>query len=499
MTAVRANSPEPIIPDALQVASRAAHTEPPVPDLAWLKRHNLAVPRYTSYPPAPHFRQEVAESDLREWIRESNRSGPENISLYFHIPFCPRRCLFCGCHTEIGHAGSAIQGYLEYLLRETEMMADLLDAKRPLTQIHFGGGTPNAVPLSAIESLLEPIRERFRWSQDAEVAMECDPNLISPRTIPALAALGFNRLSFGLQDFNPKVLEAVNRRFPRIPPKELFRQAREEGFRGNNLDLIYGLPYQTRETFRRTVASAIDAKPDRISLFPYAHVPWVKGHQSALESHPMPDADERLAISWEARIALESAGYVAVGMDHFALRGDALADAVETGNLHRNFQGYTVKSLAGQVYALGASAITQLESGYIQNRKDLAEYEQAVHDGRFPWEGAYRMRPADQAVREIIAGLLCEGRADLFASLEHHVPDREWKTSYLEEAEVRLGALESEGLLITEKAASDVGHPAKVFLTGNGRLVARTIAAALDPMLWYRGNENEGPRYSRAV
>lgn len=454
-----------------------------------LLKYDRQVPRYTSYPPAPHFRQDPGTLGALELVEESNLAGPRNASVYFHIPFCPRRCHFCGCHTEIGRSGDFVRAYMEALRRETEWLLPHIDPARPVTQIHFGGGTPNAVPFGHLHALLDLLRARLAVAVDAEIAMECDPYLMDADRVRGLARMGVTRISFGIQDFDARVLAAVNRRFPRTEPKALFRACRDAGMRGNNLDLIYGLPHQTPETFRATVARAVDADPDRISLFPYAHVPWIKGHQAVLESLPMPDAPTRLAMAWESREALERAGYVAVGMDHFAKPGDELAAAAREGALHRNFQGYCHAGRAGQVYALGASAITQLHHAYLQNAKDLEEYRALVGTGRPAWVGGYRMRPEDLAVRAILDGLLCAGEADLADAFDAAGVSPAWTTSYLSGCTERIYPFIADGLAAWEGSV--------VRLTGNGRFVSRMVAAAFDPML--AAPAEAVPRYSRAL
>lgn len=462
--------------------------------LELLLKYNPQVPRYTSYPPAPYFVQDPEALDAIGLIEESNHAGAWNVSYYFHIPFCPKRCHFCGCHTETGRSGSFIREYMETLFKEAELLVPRIDASRPVTQVHFGGGTPNAVPYARLKALLDILRAHAPLEPDAEVAIECDPNLVTVEKIEELRAIGFNRLSIGIQDFNPKVLEAVNRRFPKTAPKELFRACRDLGFSGNNLDLIYGLPYQTPESFRETVDKAIDAGPDRISLFPYAHMPWIKGHQGALEGLPMPDPARRLEIALGARSALEQAGYQAIGMDHFARRSDELAVAAREGSLHRNFQGYCTAGRVGQVYAMGASAITQLHRGYLQNTKDLEEYRSQVLAGKLPWSGAYRMRPEDQAVRSIITGLLCAGRVDLQSILAEADVSPGWITCYLKECLRKLSPFLEDGLVAIEDGVAR--------LVGNGHYVARSVAAAFDPMQAGNGETDTWaprPRYSKAI
>lgn len=468
----------------------------PVDPLQLLLKYDKQIPRYTSYPPAPWFTQDPEAIRATEMVDGSNLTGPWNASLYLHIPFCPRRCHFCGCHTEIGRSGSAIKEYLDTLLLEADLILPRIHPERPVTQIHFGGGTPNAAPFAALKAILERIRSLLSVEPDAEVAIECDPNLITPDRLRELAVMGFTRASFGIQDFNPQVLQAVNRRFPRTAPKELYRLCRELGMSGNNLDLIYGLPHQTAASFRETVDRAIDADPDRISLFPYAHVPWVKGHQAILDGLPMPDGAARLDMAWASREALEHAGYEAIGMDHFAKPSDELAVAAREGALHRNFQGYCHAGRAGQVYALGASAISQLHEGYLQNAKDLEDYQALVRMGRPAWKSGYRMRPEDIAVRQILNGILCAGRADLEEAFDEADVHGDWRRHYLAGSLERLSPCIADGLVSV--------HDGMVTLLGNGRYVARAVAAAFDPLLAEApaaspGESAPAPRYSRAL
>jgi oxygen-independent coproporphyrinogen III oxidase len=455
-----------------------------------LLKYNWPVPRYTSYPPAPYFTQTPDEARATAMIARSNQVGPKHASIYFHVPFCPKRCLFCGCHTEIGRPGAFIRNYMETMERELDILIPIIDPARPITQIHFGGGTPNAVPSAYLDRLIRKLQGVLTVAAGAEIAIECDPNLLNLEKVQELGAMGFNRLSIGIQDFDAKVLEAVNRRFPKTDPKDIFRTARNAGFRGNNLDLIYGLPYQTAASFRIAIAKAVDAGPDRISLFPYAHVPWVKDHQARLKDLPMAGVQERLEIAWESRERLMRAGFVPIGMDHFALPDDELAIASRTHGLHRNFQGYCTSARAGQVFALGASAISQLHEGYIQNAKDLDRYMAAVNEARLPHETAYRMRPQDIAVRNIINRLLCDGEANLEACLDAEGLEGDWKREYLEACKSNLAPLLADGLAILEDGV--------IRLTENGHYASRAVASACDPLLKPRTTQDQA-RYSQAL
>ncbi len=441
-----------------------------------LERYDRQVPRYTSYPPINFFTTEYSPVEYLNILKTSNRTGPRNLSFYFHVPFCPKRCLFCGCTTYIAQPGSVVSDYLSALNAEMDMILPYIESDRKVTQIHFGGGTPNAAPLNRITALVDRLRGSFAFDSHAEIAMECDPNLILPTHLEKLRNAGFTRLSFGIQDVREDVLASVNRKPSRMPPQELISRCRNLGFRGLNLDLICGLPYQTPETFLETVETIIGADPDRISVFTYAHVPWIMEHQRKLESHPMPSGKERARMTLESRRLLLSAGYIPVGLDHFVKADDELAIAQKIRKLHRNFQGYCSKRNTGQVYAFGASAISQMEEGYGQNFKDLSSYQAAVAAGRLPIERVYYMSLRDIAVRDIINALMCYGELDA-AALEGtetpHQPD--WI------------AFQEDGLI---ECVDD-----KVKVTERGRLALRLIASTFDPL--QQGTQNN--RYSRSI
>jgi oxygen-independent coproporphyrinogen-3 oxidase len=310
-----------------------------------------------------------------------------------------------------------------------------------------------------------------------------------------LRALGFNRVSFGIQDVNLKVLEAVNRKPARLPLPELVGVSRELGFTGINLDLICGLPLQTEASFRDSLQAVIEAGPDRISLFPYAHVPWIKTHQTALETLPSPNTVERLRMTLEARATLEAAGYESIGMDHFARPHDELSLAKKQGTLRRNFQGYAPPR-AGQIHALGASAISQLESGYLQNEKDLERYQARVHNGELPFTGGYRMRPEDRAARDVINALLCHGEADVPALLADYGLDEERQADYWLDSLERLAPYLQDDLVTEAEGV--------VRITDAGFPLSRRIAAAFDPLTTSnalqsiaRGAVSGAPRYSK--
>ena len=317
----------------------------------FLHKYNVSGPRYTSYPPANFFNQGFSTSDYLSELSASNQQKPENISLYIHIPFCPRRCHFCGCSTVIAQRKIVVERYIKALITEMELVASLLDSSRRVTQIHWGGGTPNSISMNYIREIMDRIRDHFTLDKNAEIAMECSPAYLDYKHIDQLAEMGLNRISLGIQDFREDVLTVVNREAPRHPVKDIVDYLRNKGFRGINLDFIYGLPLQTLESFHSTIEQAIAIRPDRIVTFSYAHVPWVKAAQKQLEVIGLPGANDKMNMFLQATAQLTEAGYCPIGIDHFTLPDDDLTKAFKNKKLHRNFQGYCTLETTGQVYA----------------------------------------------------------------------------------------------------------------------------------------------------
>jgi len=456
------------------------------PTAEFLRKYDVPGPRYTSYPPAPHFTAGWEESRILELFERSNSVGTRDLSFYVHVPFCPKQCLYCGCTTEIGKGGTEVLSYFEAVHREMDRVLPLLDSSRPVTQIHFGGGTPNAAPTRELAGVIEHILRGRSLSPHAEVAIECDPNLITLAKLADLRAAGFNRISFGLQDFNREVLDGVNRGFPRISPAYLVAESHKLGFTGVNLDLIYGLPGQTPDGFDKTVELTIQADPDRIATFSYAHVPWAKEHQKSLEPKGLPDAEAKIEMAVRVYRGFQSAGYVPVGMDHYAKPGDELALALEQGTLHRNFQGYCSKRTTGQVVAFGSSGISQLHEGYIQNIKESPEYSAAIARGVLPIERAYVLSPEERFHRDAINSIMCQGELDL-----DHVGDHEGLTPQESRQLLSRGLDRLEGPVADGLCTFD---GTLLRTTPKGRLAVRNIAFLFDPLL----EKGEG-RYSRTV
>jgi oxygen-independent coproporphyrinogen III oxidase len=416
----------------------------------------------------------------------SNQQNPENISIYIHIPFCPKRCHFCGCSTVIAQRKLVVERYIRALKTEIEKVASLLDKSRSVTQIHWGGGTPNSISMDYIREIMDWIRLHFVMDPDAEIAMECSPAYLDYKHIDQLHEMGFNRISLGIQDFREDVLNVVNRDVPRHPVKEVVEYLRTKGFRGINLDFIYGLPMQTLESFRNTIEQAIAIRPDRIVTFSYAHVPWVKAAQKQLEVIGLPDANDKMNLFLQATAQLTGAGYCSIGIDHFTLPDDDLTKAFKSKQLHRNFQGYCTRETTGQVYAFGASSISQLYGAYAQNFKDITKYMDTVEATGFAIERGYKLNPEELLVRSVINAIMCNGLLNLDEiAADFGLTVAEVKTIVGFDP-AKFDSYISDGLMWLED--NDIR------LSDKGFLCARNIAMAFDPAL----KTGEGI-YSRTV
>lgn len=443
-------------------------------DQQLLDKYNQPLPRYTSYPPATFFKEGFTASDYIRAVEESNEHQPKAISLYLHIPFCTQLCLYCGCTTLISRNNNLYEDYIDAIIKEIELIAGHLDKSRQVTQIHWGGGTPNALTADQIERIMNAIYRNYTMASNAEVAIECNPAYLTIEYIDRLLKMGFNRMSLGIQDFDKKILLAANREPSAMPVKEIVRILRNHSV-SVNLDFIYGLPYQTPESFNESIKQAIDARPDRIVTFSYAHVPWVKSHQKTLEKNGIPGPDEKMKMFNIARETLLDAGYIAIGMDHYALPEDPLSIAIKSKTLHRNFQGYCTRDTTGQVYAFGMSAISQLHNAYVQNTKNVPAYIEAIKKGEAPVEKGYLMDDTDIAVREVINEIMCNNRLnweEVSGRINKTAEELKTLTSF--DAE-RLEPLAEDGLLSFNEE--------EITVTNTGRFLIRNIAAIFDPKL----------------
>ncbi|MBL8781531.1 MAG: oxygen-independent coproporphyrinogen III oxidase [Alphaproteobacteria bacterium] len=370
------------------------------------------VPRYTSYPTAPHFNAAVTGVVFRRWLQALPTDEP--LSLYFHVPFCETLCWYCGCHTRVVNTYSPVAAYLDVMLREVEQVAQALGARRRVTHIHFGGGSPTMLrpdDWSRVDGL---VRSRFDVAHDAEIAVEIDPRGLSPATIDALVRAGVNRASVGVQDVNPHVQHAINRWQPVSLTADVVRRLRGSGIEALNIDLIYGLPRQSVDDVARTVDAAVALAPQRIALFGYAHVPEMKRHQQLIDATALPGPEERLRQYEHAHRQLVGCGYQPIGLDHFAVAGDALAQAQRAGRLRRNFQGYTTDE-ADALIGFGASAISSLPQGYAQNASAAPDYAGMIRAGGLAVARGRALTDDDRIRRAIIERLMCDLAVDIAA------------------------------------------------------------------------------------
>ena len=370
----------------------------------FLALYNRPGPRYTSYPTAPVWRDDFGPADLERAYEQAEAAGTP-ISMYMHLPFCESLCLFCACNVVITKDHSVAPPYLATLKREIQYVGERVSRSRSIVQFHWGGGTPTYLTPAQMEDLFGFTAERFSFAPDAEIGIEIDPRVTSTQHLETLRRLGFNRLSMGIQDFDPEVQQAVKRVQPLAMTSELIARSRALGFESLNVDLIYGLPYQTADRFARTVDDVLALAPDRIALFSYAHVPWIRKQQGAL-AVSLPEGMEKFRIFSAAIEKFLRAGYQYIGMDHFAKPDDELAVAQRRRTLHRNFQGYTTKAGA-DLYGMGVSAISAIGSTYGQNYRELPRYTEAVERRGIATMRGYRLSEDDLLRRALITRLLC--------------------------------------------------------------------------------------------
>ncbi len=377
-------------------------------DLDMIRKYAVPGPRYTSYPPANKFSDRLEDVDVAGGIRDDNADATRPLSLYFHLPFCESRCWYCGCTTIITRRKDWAAEYELDLEREMALVGRDLNPQRLVDQLHFGGGTPTFFAPEVLEKLGAAIHDRFTFASDAELSVEIDPRCATPEHLRALRRIGINRASLGIQDTNPAVQEAIHRIQPHDTNRQVVDGLRSIGIESINLDLIYGLPLQTPESVERTVDDALELAPDRLSVFSYAHVPWIKPAQRIFDKRgQMPGPAEKLEMFSRIRAKLLAAGYIDIGLDHFAKPDDELAVALREGKLHRNFQGYSTRSGAS-LYGFGISSISQSPDLYWQNDKSLMGYRAALNAGRLPTERGYRLNDEDKRRRRLIMAIMCD-------------------------------------------------------------------------------------------
>jgi oxygen-independent coproporphyrinogen-3 oxidase len=441
-----------------------------------IERYDRPGPRYTSYPTVPVWTPEYGAAEYTSALRAI--AADDSLALYVHFPFCAVKCLYCGCNMTVTRRAETIDRYLDSLEHEVDMTIAAIAGRRTVTQMHWGGGTPNYLSDAQLWRAFEIFNSRFSFAPDAELSIEADPRQVTRVQLAALRAMGFNRISYGVQDVDPEVQEVIGRKQSLALVRDACEAARAVGFAGLNVDVMYGLPLQTPATFTRTLLSVIDLQPDRIACFGYAHVPWMRPHQRAIDPALLPEATERFALFRLAVTAFEGSGYQWIGLDHFARTHDALSEAQREGRLHRNFMGYTVMP-ADHLLAFGMSGISEVGGTFAQSAAKLTDWQAAVDGSALPIVRGHVLSDDDVRRREIIMQLMCNLElplADIPASMQDSLD--------------RLRPLADDGLI--EFA------PDRLRVTSLGRYFVRNVCMAFDAYLPAEAAASE-PRFSRAI
>ncbi|ABM60814.1 oxygen-independent coproporphyrinogen III oxidase [Halorhodospira halophila] len=453
-----------------------------------LRRYDVSGPRYTSYPTAPQFHEGFDAQAYAAAARATNEADqPNPLSVYVHVPFCRNVCFYCACNKIVTANYSRAQEYLEHVFKEIELQAQLFGEHRRVEQLHLGGGTPNYLKIDDLGRLVSKLREQFTLddTDNREFSIEIDPRDVELEDIGRLAELGFNRMSVGVQDFNEEVQHAVNRVQSAELCRSIIEEGRRHGFRSTNVDLIYGLPKQTVESFEQTLDEVIELRPERLAIYNYAHLPHLFKIQRQINEDELPGPEDKLTIFGRTIEKLTDAGYVFIGMDHFALPDDELAVAQKKGTLHRNFQGYSTRAECDLI-ALGSTSIGKIGNTYSQNLRDPEEYQQRIANGDLAVFRGYELNQDDLLRREVIIEVMCHSRLN-FADIEarHGIDFNEYFADALE----RLQPLVEDGLM-----EMDDRH---LQILPRGRLMLRHVAMAFDAYL--EREANEGKRYSRVL
>jgi oxygen-independent coproporphyrinogen III oxidase len=444
-----------------------------------IARYDQRVPRYTSYPTAPHFKPDVTAETYASWLAELAPDSP--LSLYLHVPFCAELCLYCGCNTAVTRSYKAVASYVDCLEREIDFVTQHLPGLMAVSHIHWGGGTPTILSPADLRRISRHLDSVFEIRPGAEIAVEIDPRTITLEHVEALAASGLNRASLGVQDFDPRVQETIRRVQSFERTAQVAAWLRNAGVKGLNLDLMYGLPLQTVESVKRSVDLARTLDPDRIALFGYAHVPWMKRHQALLPEEALPDAVARVEQREAATVLLVEAGYVQIGIDHFAKPDDPMARRHKDGRLHRNFQGYTTDEAAALI-GFGTSAIGSLPQGYIQNAPTTVAYREAVRNGRIPVVRGVVLSEDDRLRRTIIERLMCDFSVDL----DEVASEFSWNLADFQPEIDVIDELARDGLVVRNGPT--------LTIPDEGRALVRNVCAVFDRYL-----ENGTQRHSRAL
>ena len=424
-----------------------------------------AVPRYTSYPTAPHFSKDFDAGTYADWLAGLDPREP--VSLYIHVPFCRELCWYCGCNMKLISHYAPVSDYVDVLQQELALLVRHLPDKMTIAHLHWGGGTPTSLEPDDLARVMDRVRANFKTADTAEIALETDPRTLTDDMIRTIARLGFNRVSLGVQEFDPGVQKAIHRIQPPEMVEDMLRGFRSVGIQAFNFDLMYGLPFQTVESLQKTITRVSEMRPDRISLFGYAHVPWKAKKQRLLPEEELPGAAERVAQAQAAADFLVESGYEAIGLDHFALPDDPLAKAARAGTLRRNFQGYTT-DISDTLLGCGVSSIGRTPKGYVQNIMGTSAWTQSVEAGQLPVEKGLVFSEEDLVRGQIIEQLMCFGTVDLKAvRMKYCLPENKFGPEY-----EMLDQYISDGLVELDQE--------RLTLTEAGRPLMRTVAAVFD-------------------
>lgn len=445
--------------------------------------YDRLVPRYTSYPTAPHFKP-IEGGDTRYRDLLSSLPQQANISLYLHVPFCSKMCWYCGCHTKITERYAPVEDYAYLTLREIDMLADVISPSHHIRNIHFGGGSPGLLRACDFEKIMDRITSKFHMAESPDIAIEIDPRGVTESRAAAYAAAGVNRISLGVQDFDDKVLESVNRAQPFELSQKAVELFRSRGIRKFNFDLLYGLPHQTPSNMEQTIEKALSLDPDRISLFGYAHVPWMKKHMRLIDENALPDQNARYDLFETGARKLQQAGYVAIGIDHFAKPDDTMSVALRQGKLHRNFQGYTTEATDALI-GIGASSIGKFPDGYVQNAVAMPQYKDAILGGHFPAQKYCPLSQEDRLRADIIERLMCDFSVDIAElCIRHGYPD-----SHLD------GRLKDLQEFINDQFVTITNHRT-IHINPLARQLVRVICSVFDE---YMAKMADTPRHAKAI
>ena len=450
-----------------------------------LRKYDRPGPRYTSYPTAPVWDEQVSADTYVTTLKESADRVDQPLAVYNHIPFCARRCLYCGCNTVVTRSRENVSSYVDNLNAEVDKVAGLLGKRNKVAQCHFGGGTPTYLETGMFDSVMDALERNFEFQPGAELSIEIDPRVTSFEQLEQLRARGFNRISIGVQDFNPEVQEACGRKQTFEQVQSLIRKGRDLGFKGINIDLIYGLPKQTEESIAESLDQALELKPDRVAVYSFAYLPDMKAHQRKILVEDLPTTDIKYRLFAIAIEKFLAAGYRQIGMDHFATPEDELSLAQADGRLHRNFMGYTVQS-AEEMIGFGMSSIGYIGDGFFQNFSSLDKYREALNSDRFAVYRGIKLSRDDLIRQYVINSLMCNFHLEFSQLQKRYSVDYH---DYFSNEHGRLAEFFSDSFM----EESDEG----LQVTPLGRTFVRNIAMTYDAYL--KKNDGQGPKFSRTI